>query len=528
VTSGSTAANGQLTTWTQANAGATGSTFLGLQGYLATITSQEENAFLTATFDSRGWIGGRADSNRKWTWVGGPEAGKGFWQGDANGSPVTTEGVNYSNWDPNPAEPNNFTPGEPYAQFTTGGFWNDLADDPSAQSDARYRPNGYWVEYGLGNGSAALSGTRDTINLTVAGPNPQLDLVFYDPNKGQFSFGFTSNGYNIASDTTGTDSPILTNNVGGGTPSYTSAWRVVSASVDVDKDGNKDYIVANTFDNSVVIFYGEARTGGSRQFAYTRSGYVTNATGQIYRPGTDWTLDFASDKIGANDAPGLFWRSKQGVSAIWTINQPVTTASGVTNAVITSSGAIFTAGANSGWRAIGDGEFNASNATREVFWVNDNDGKVVTWSLAGSRTTIASSKLAWTGVAPTSIYRVAGIGNVNGSGNDEIVWQAGANAVVWNMVDGAYVAAGSSGAIALTTGDRIKVLADVDADGTLDLVGQNDTNGSIGAYTLTSAFALKNTAAPRTQYTANNSTYRPAKGGTGAALELVNVAQYGA
>ncbi len=528
VTSGSSTA---LTTWTTAKTNAEASTLYGLQGYLATITSQAENDFLTNTFASRGWIGAQADSNRKWTWVGGPEAGKAFWQGNANGTLVTTDSINYANWDT--GEPNNFTDptlfpnGESYAQFTTGGVWNDLANDPTAQTGDKYRPNGYWIEYGNNDGSASLAGTRGSIALTQGNTstNPQLDLVFYDPAKGQASFGFTSNGYNIASNTTATDAPALTNNVGGTTPQFGSSWRFVSGSVDVDKDGIKDIIVVNKIDNSVVVFFGEARTGGSRQFAYTRSGYVTNATGQIYRPGTNWTLDFASDKIGANDSPGLFWRSKDGVSAVWSMTQPVTTTNGVTNIAIVSSGAIFTAGANSGWRAIGDGEFNSDRATREVFWVNDINSQVVTWSLTGARA-LSSGKLAWSGLVNTSAYSVAGIGNVSGltGVNDNIVWQIGGSVIVWNMLNGAYAATGSAVATVTST-DKIKLLADVNGDGTLDLVGEA-SDGSIAAYTLLGTYANKDA---RTLYTSNtSSTYRPAKGGTATSpLELVNVSQYG-
>ena len=81
--------------------------------------------------------------------------------------------------------------------------------------------------------------------------------------------------------------------------------------------------------------------------------------------------------------------------------------------------------------------------------------------------------------------------------------------------------------ITITATDRIKAVADVDGDNVLDLVVQNDGNGTIAAYSLTANFALKNTSTPRTQYASNNvAGYRPGKGGTGPALELVNVAQY--
>jgi hypothetical protein len=130
---------------------------------------------------------------------------------------------------------------------------------------------------------------------------------------------------------------------------------------------------------------------------------------------------------------------------------------------------------------------------------------------------------------------VVGISNIAGSGlNDNVIWQSKTTAtlIVWNMVDGAYATTGAASSatpavLTLTTGDRIKAFADVNNDGVIDFIGQG-SDGSIAAYALTSGFALKNTAAPRTEYTASNTTYRPAKGGpNNAALELVHVAQYG-
>ncbi len=535
---------GQLTTWTQANTKASASTFLGLQGYLATITSQTENDFLSSTFDSRGWIGGQVTAanqgTRTWTWTGGPDAGKSFWIGGANGASTGAQ-INYANWDT--AEPNNFVVasdprganGESYAQFTAGGKWNDLADDPSYQSVGQglYRPNGYWVEYGLGDSSAGLSGTRDSINLTVGNGNvtTPLDLVFYDPIKGQASFAFTGSTFSNIT-TEGADTPALTRNSTGATPEFGSVWKIISANVDVDKDGVKDIIFANRTDNAVAILFGEARTGTDRQFAYRNSAFATiNGTPLV--PGLSWTIDFASNKLGANNEAGIFWRSTAGETAIWSFT--TTTVNGATSVAVVNSGVIASVGANSGWRAVGDGEFNQDAATREVFWVNDTNGSVATWSLGANRTT-RTSQFAWgDNKVPTSTWDVVGIGKVAGTGvNDNIVWQqkGGAVMVNWTMLNGSRTTppAGSAEVITLTATDRIKAVVDVDGDGVLDLVGQFDGNGTIGAYALTAGFTLKNTAAPRTQYSSNNPTgYRPAKGGLNASnLELVNVAQYNA
>ena len=187
---------------------------------------------------------------------------------------------------------------------------------------------------------------------------------------------------------------------------------------------------------------------------------------------------------------------------------------------------------------MGDGEFNQDATTREVLWSNGNTSRVISWSLKADRTLASSPKFAWD---PDRLFgttwKVVGIGNIAGTtnSNDNIVLQSGALTAVWSMQDGAVANQGTTSEgiqfVALTSADRIKALADVDGDNVLDLVGQNDGDGTIASYALTAGFTLKNTSAPRAQYFAANNpegSYRPGKGGIGPAMELVNVAQYGA
>lgn len=73
-------------------------------GHLVTMNSAAENNFVFSTWPS-GWIGFNDELiEGQWRWV-------------------TNEPVTYTNW--NPGEPNN-AGNEDYAQFVSGGRWNDL------------------------------------------------------------------------------------------------------------------------------------------------------------------------------------------------------------------------------------------------------------------------------------------------------------------------------------------------------------------------------------------------------------------
>ena len=111
-------------------AAAAASTFLGQQGYLATITSQGEQDFLHGISSSTAWIGGVYNATAsQWEWASGPENG---------------QALSYFYW--NGGEPNGLA-GEPaiVANWNSGtGQWNDWGPNNNA---------GYYVEFASGTGA---------------------------------------------------------------------------------------------------------------------------------------------------------------------------------------------------------------------------------------------------------------------------------------------------------------------------------------------------------------------------------------
>lgn len=111
----------ELVTWEQAMNYAEDQTYNGLPGYLVTLTTPEENAFVYESV-----LGGNAPAPWGDPWIGG-------YQNDANSAPadnwhwVTEEPWDWTNWAP--WEPNDWDEdfGEMYLQFTPdgNGWWND-------------------------------------------------------------------------------------------------------------------------------------------------------------------------------------------------------------------------------------------------------------------------------------------------------------------------------------------------------------------------------------------------------------------
>lgn len=176
-------------------------TFNGLSGYLATVTTATENAFVTSRAGtSQAWIGG-SDSvftrlagapdatasnidfaDQVWRWVDGPEAGLVFWieactrgfKGICTQTGVS-EQARYNNW--NGSEPNGAGGGpldggsEGALQLLSGGSgtWNDLPITGSTLP--------FIIEYGGLAGETVEEQLATSVALNVAQNGPPTSVV---------------------------------------------------------------------------------------------------------------------------------------------------------------------------------------------------------------------------------------------------------------------------------------------------------------------------------------------------------------
>jgi uncharacterized repeat protein (TIGR01451 family)/uncharacterized repeat protein (TIGR02543 family) len=149
-------------TWDAASTAASARRYFGLQGYLATVTSAAENAFIAGKLTGEGWMGlstGSTSIPRTWSWVTGPEAGTAIFTqtnqcpsaGGTGGGGIAIGG-NFTNWAS--GEPNNCI-SETKGHFLVGGQWNDY-------SPTNGSIQGYVVEYGgmAGDPTPVLSGVK--------------------------------------------------------------------------------------------------------------------------------------------------------------------------------------------------------------------------------------------------------------------------------------------------------------------------------------------------------------------------------
>jgi len=136
----------------------------GTPGYLATITSTEENQFLFRVMGGAGnnaWIAASDSATEgDWKWMTGPEAGTSFFSGTAaNGGPVSGEFNGWASGEPNQMGD------EDFAEVYGDGRWNDIPSTGGPQ-------NFYLIEWGGMPGDDLSGAITVTDTATTPGQIP--------------------------------------------------------------------------------------------------------------------------------------------------------------------------------------------------------------------------------------------------------------------------------------------------------------------------------------------------------------------
>ena len=303
-------------TWTTAQMAAASRTYFGLQGYLATFTSQEEADFAGSQISGAGWIGGSdAAVEGEWRWVTGPEAGTIFWNGLANG---TTP--NFAFW--NTGEPNQ-SGNEDYAHITDNsvgmpGSWNDLSN--TGAGSGAYQPKGYVVEYGGSSGDPTINISAST-SITIADPTVTATTAGSRCGNGTVTLGATASTgtINWYANAAGGSSLAVGNTFT--TPSInTTTTYYVDATANGCTTPTRTPVVATVNDNPIVdlganqqicdgdsILLNAATTGGTGTYTYSWNTGQTSASISVTPAGNpnahinyDYTVT-VTDQNGCQD-----------------------------------------------------------------------------------------------------------------------------------------------------------------------------------------------------------------------------------
>lgn len=254
------------TTYTNARAASLLSTFKGQRGYLVTITSASENAFIFSNVPQQNVWFAATDEVIDGTWVidAGPE--KGTVMKTSNGQLAGNRPGVYNNWAG--GEPNGGNHSEDYAVTNWGGqsTWNDLSNNWS---------NPYIIEYG-----------------TWANPDDQTFTDFYTNSTShsngqilrvQFNFDFASN----IDKTKFATKMFTTSDYVNYSEATTAGYKSLSGLGRVDMSADMDTVKANSGLNKATTI------GGQVEWCVI---YDYDATNKRYRVGID-SREFSGSSI---------------------------------------------------------------------------------------------------------------------------------------------------------------------------------------------------------------------------------------
>jgi hypothetical protein len=198
--------------------------------------------------------------------------------------------------------------------------------------------------------------------------------------------------------------------------------------------------------------------------------------GIAVRPDAGWSIAGLSDFNGDGRADVL-WRNSGGPLALWTVNGNTITDSA---AIRDSAGNLVQPDAS--WSIAGVGDFNF-DGKNDVLWRNSS-GAVALWTMDGSK--ISSSGFVTSGGKAVSLdasWSVAGIGDFNGDGKSDVIWRNTSGEIAEWQMNGSAISGSadlnvSGVAVRPDASWSIAGVGDFNADGKADLLWRN-TNGSL-------------------------------------------------
>jgi uncharacterized delta-60 repeat protein len=371
------------------------------------------------------------------------------------------------------------------------------------------------------NDGAATFGGQNFYTLRYLGDPlvPQPDLLLRNNGSGEIAIWGLNNNQIVAAD--------YTKLANGNVLKLDSNWQLISGKSDLNGDGIRDIVWFNSATTETAIWYMQLGSNGlanvispQSSFVYAPSNTPSNtpsATSPI-RPGVGWQLAAVADLLG-DGRPEFLWEDRNlGASAIWQLNigsngradVNLATASYIT-ANDPAKTPIATGGINSGWKIVGVGNFDNNTTNRDLMWFNEKTTETAIWLLNG--TVVTSSGIINSGgsnVKPGLGWKPVAIGNIDGLGSDEILWQNGTAVATWAL-GAAFTLTAKSQLLtqSLAVGEQIQGLGDFDLSGSLDFVVRRKSGGTDRTqiyYLNASNFQLSTPTATRYITTAGQTT----------------------
>jgi hypothetical protein len=300
--------------------------------------------------------------------------------------------------------------------------------------------------------TSVASGT--IVATAAAGGGVQLMVTQHDPandfnGDGRSDVLWREDAGTIT-DWLGTSNGGFSANWGNSNVSVPTDWHVVGTG-DFNGDHRDDVLWRN--DNGLTVDWLGTANGG----------FTDNFGNSAANVGTDWKVagigDFNGD--GKDD---VLWRNDSGLTVDWL---------GSANGGFTNNYGNSAVNVPTNWKIAGTGDFNGDGRD-DILWRDSSTGLTVDW--LGTASGGFSDNYASSAVNVPTDWHIAGTGDFNGDGTDDILWRNDSGLVTeWlGGANGGFTSNWANVAVSVPTDWKIASIGDFNGDGKDDILWRSD------------------------------------------------------